>query len=152
MQEGFWANAFHAESMHAAWLGAVLGLVIGSFLNVVIYRLPRMIRGEKRFNLSSPGSFCPTCGHKIRWHENIPVISFVVLKGRCGQCASPIGLNYPAVELLAAFAYSLSLYRHGVGLEGLGWCLLWSVSIPLAVVISQGKHRSINNGPRDRRQ
>lgn len=152
MPENAWAEAYRAGTAHAAVLGFALGLVIGSFLNVVIHRLPRMMRREKNISLLVPGSFCPSCGHKIRWHENIPVVSFVLLKGRCSQCASAIGLIYPVVELLTAFAFSASLYRHGLGLEGFAWCLLWSVLIALVALISQGKRRSKDSGPHDHRQ
>lgn len=76
----------------AAPFAGLLGLVIGSFLNVVAYRLPR---GE---SLSSPGSRCPVCGHPIRPYDNVPVLSWVVLRGRCRDCASAISKRYPLVE------------------------------------------------------
>jgi leader peptidase (prepilin peptidase)/N-methyltransferase len=79
----------------AAWayvLVGLLGLVVGSFLNVVIYRVPR---GE---SLVSPGSRCPSCGTPIRpWH-NVPVVGWLVLRGRCAACGAPIGVRYPLVE------------------------------------------------------
>jgi leader peptidase (prepilin peptidase)/N-methyltransferase len=71
----------------------ILGLLIGSFLNVVVWRLPR---GE---SLSHPGSACPRCGHTIRWFDNVPVISWLVLRGRCRDCSEPISARYPLVEL-----------------------------------------------------
>jgi leader peptidase (prepilin peptidase)/N-methyltransferase len=70
------------------------GLVVGSFLNVVIYRLPR---GE---SLVRPGSHCPACGHAVRWYDNIPVLSFVRLRGHCHDCGARISLRYPLVEVL----------------------------------------------------
>ena len=73
-------------------LVGVLGLIIGSFLNVVIWRLPR---GE---SLSHPGSACPRCHHEIRWYDNIPVVSWLVLRGKCRDCALPISPRYPLVE------------------------------------------------------
>jgi len=69
------------------------GLLIGSFLNVLIWRLPR---GE---SLSHPGSACPKCGHAIRWWDNVPVVSWLVLRGKCRDCAEPISWRYPVVEL-----------------------------------------------------
>jgi leader peptidase (prepilin peptidase)/N-methyltransferase len=75
---------------------ALFGLCIGSFLNVCIYRLPR------RESLVSPGSRCTTCGRPLSWYENIPVVSWVVLTGRCRTCRTPVSGLYPAVELLTA--------------------------------------------------
>ncbi|MCL5669178.1 MAG: A24 family peptidase, partial [Gammaproteobacteria bacterium] len=96
----------------------VLGLAVGSFLNVVIYRLPRMMQRDWRaqcrqllelpderaepFNLVVPRSRCPKCGHVITALENIPLLSYLALKGKCSACAAPISLRYPAVELLTA--------------------------------------------------
>ena len=112
---------------HPAYLGAVLalfGLVVGSFLNVVILRLPEMLRREwtrdcralleldggeeentgERFSLAFPGSHCPKCQAPVRAWQNIPVLSYVLLRGRCGSCEAPIGLRYPFVELITAIA------------------------------------------------
>ncbi|MGF1700003.1 A24 family peptidase [Photobacterium makurazakiensis] len=101
-------------------LAAVFGLLVGSFLNVVIYRLPIMMEREWKsdcaecfpefgavettspFNLSVPRSRCPHCQHPISMWENIPVISWLILKGRCKHCQAKIGARYPAVELLTA--------------------------------------------------
>jgi leader peptidase (prepilin peptidase)/N-methyltransferase len=77
-------------------LTAILGLCIGSFLNVCIYRMPR---GQ---SLVRPASRCPACGRPLRWIDNIPVISWLVLRGRCGQCGEAISMRYPIVELLTA--------------------------------------------------
>jgi len=71
----------------------LLGLAVGSFLNVCIHRLPR------RQSLVSPGSRCPRCGYGLRWFDNIPVVSYVLLRGRCRKCREPIPVRYPAVEL-----------------------------------------------------
>ncbi|MCB1909512.1 MAG: prepilin peptidase [Rhodocyclaceae bacterium] len=95
----------------------LVGLFVGSFLNVVIHRLPRMmerewneqaaeLRGEtlakgERFNLATPRSRCPHCGHQISARENIPILSFLVQRGRCRHCGAGIGLRYPCVELLS---------------------------------------------------
>lgn len=80
----------------ALGLAAVLGLSVGSFLNVVIYRLPR---GQ---SLVRPGSRCPSCGQPLRWYQNVPVLSWLVLRGRCGQCRAPISIRYPIVEIVTA--------------------------------------------------
>jgi leader peptidase (prepilin peptidase)/N-methyltransferase len=78
---------------------ALLGLMIGSFLNVVIYRVPRLA------SLSHPSSRCPECGHPIRHRHNVPVLSWLVLRGRCADCHAPISARYPAVELLTAVLF-----------------------------------------------
>jgi leader peptidase (prepilin peptidase)/N-methyltransferase len=97
-------------------LGA-FGLVFGSFANVVIWRLPR------HESLSRPASRCPRCGHAVRWHDNIPVLSWFVLRGRCRDCGEPIAWRYPAVELLSAILWVAA------GLA-FGWSLrtVWAVS------------------------
>lgn len=73
-------------------LAALLGLCVGSFLNVVVHRLPR---GE---NLNHPGSHCPSCGHAVRPYDNVPVVSWLVLRGRCRDCGNPISARYPLLE------------------------------------------------------
>lgn len=106
-----------------------LGLVVGSFLNVVAFRLPIMMQRawaaeaadangasvaeEERFNLSWPRSHCPHCSHPIRAIQNIPVISFVLLKGRCGHCAASISARYPVVEAFTAVASVVVAWRFG---------------------------------------
>jgi leader peptidase (prepilin peptidase)/N-methyltransferase len=77
----------------------VFGLLFGSFANVVIWRFPR---GE---SLSSPPSHCPACDHSIRWRDNIPVLSWLLLRGRCRDCGTPIPVRYPLVELASAFLW-----------------------------------------------
>ena len=82
-------------------LGGILGLIIGSFLNVVVWRLPR---GE---SLSHPGSACPNCGHAIRWWDNIPVVSWVLLRAKCRDCGVAISARYPAVEIATGGAFAI---------------------------------------------
>jgi leader peptidase (prepilin peptidase)/N-methyltransferase len=113
-------------------LCAVVGLVVGSFLNVVIHRLPKMLERQwrrecaeldggtpeeaPRYNLVVPPSACPACNHRIRIRENVPVLSYLVLRGKCSACGVKIPYRYPAVELLSA---GLSAY---VGWHfGPGW-------------------------------
>lgn len=83
----------------------LFGMLIGSFLNVVIYRLPR---GE---NIAYPPSHCPKCGHKIRAWENIPVVSYIILRGKCSQCKNKISIIYPFVELLTGLLFALTYYK-----------------------------------------
>ena len=85
------------------------GSAIGSFLNVLIYRLPRQI------SIVAPHSFCPKCKKPIRWYENIPIVSFVILKGRCSNCQSRISLRYPIVETLTGLLFVYALSRYGFG-------------------------------------
>jgi leader peptidase (prepilin peptidase)/N-methyltransferase len=90
------------------WL-FVLGCVVGSFLNVLIWRLPR------GFGMGSPRrSICPNCEHPIRWYDNIPVLSFLVLGARCRDCAEPISWRYPLVEALTGLLFALVYWQQGV--------------------------------------
>jgi leader peptidase (prepilin peptidase)/N-methyltransferase len=88
-------------------VAAVLGAMIGSFLNVCIYRIP------KGRSIVWPGSACGSCGHMLAWFENIPVLSYVVLRGRCRACRSPISLRYPFVELLTAVMFAGGWWLYG---------------------------------------
>ncbi|SES96038.1 type 4 prepilin peptidase 1 Aspartic peptidase. MEROPS family A24A [Nitrosomonas marina] len=112
-------------------LTAVLGLMVGSFLNVVIYRLPKMIerswqqqcaefRGEQveaapAFNLATPRSNCPHCQHKLAFWENIPVISYLFLQGRCSECRSPISMRYPMIEVFTGVISGFVAWHFGWG-------------------------------------
>jgi leader peptidase (prepilin peptidase) / N-methyltransferase len=89
----------------------VFGLLLGSFANVVIWRFPR---GE---SLSSPGSRCPSCGTPVRWYDNIPVVSWLRLRGRCRSCGGPIAPRYPAVELLSGILWFAAAVTYGVGMQ-----------------------------------
>jgi leader peptidase (prepilin peptidase)/N-methyltransferase len=122
----------------------VIGLCVGSFLNVVIHRLPKMLdRGwrtqcaelsgqpladEPRYNLIVPRSQCPACGHWITAYENIPVLSYVFLRGRCSACHAPIARRYPVVELITGALTVAALIRFGVTPAAMAACvLLWSL-------------------------
>jgi leader peptidase (prepilin peptidase)/N-methyltransferase len=85
----------------------LLGLAIGSFLNVVIHRLPR------RQSLVSPGSRCPSCGYELRAADNVPVLSYLFLGGRCRKCRTPISIRYPVVELITAALFVLCYFVFG---------------------------------------
>ena len=125
-------------------LAGVAGLLIGSFLNVVIHRLPRMLeRGWQAqcaelagdapaalpaYNLVVPRSQCPSCGHLIGALENIPVVSYLVLRGRCAACKAPISARYPLVELLAAALAAMAVWQFGATATALAACVfLWSL-------------------------
>jgi len=88
-------------------LSAALGLIFGSFLNVVIHRVPR---GE---SISKPRSRCPSCATEIAWHDNVPVLSWLRLRGRCRQCSARISVRYPAVELITAAGFAVMALRIG---------------------------------------
>jgi leader peptidase (prepilin peptidase)/N-methyltransferase len=120
----------------------VLGLLIGSFLNVVIFRIPKMMQRESdnyvanelgkelphtdRFNLMVPRSTCPHCGHQITALENIPVISWLFLRGKCSACKAPISARYPAIELLTGVLSALMVWTFGSGWMGLATLVfLW---------------------------
>ncbi|MGC8915473.1 MAG: prepilin peptidase [Thermoanaerobaculum sp.] len=109
-------------------LAAALGLVVGSFLNVVIYRLPR---GE---SLIVPPSHCPSCGAPIRWYDNVPLLSYLFLLGRCRQCRAPIPLRYPLVEAATGFLFFLSATAFSPTLSRLHAALLSALCLALAFI------------------
>ena len=139
------------------WVALALGLCVGSFLNVVIHRLPKMMerawreecaalaRGEspdagetpapqETFNLVVPRSRCPSCGTLITAMQNVPVLSFVFLKGRCSNCKAKISFKYPIVELLAGIGAAYSAWRFGPSLAALGAALFVWFTIALAFI------------------
>ncbi|MCC4115221.1 A24 family peptidase [Aromatoleum toluclasticum] len=131
-------------------LATLLGLFVGSFLNVVIHRLPQMMEREwhaqaaelrneplpqqETFNLATPRSRCPHCGHLITALENIPVVSYLMLRGRCRHCSAPISRRYPVVELLTAVLSGYAAWHFGFGLAALGaLAFVWTM-IALAFI------------------
>jgi leader peptidase (prepilin peptidase) / N-methyltransferase len=134
----------------ATALALLFGLVIGSFLNVVIHRLPKMmeadwrqqaaeLRGEattapEPFNLLRPRSRCPHCGHPIGALQNIPVVSWLLLRGRCGHCGTAIPVRYPLVELLSGLLAAAAIWRFGVTAAGGGALLLTFFLIALTFI------------------
>jgi len=135
----------------AAPLAALFGLLIGSFLNVVIHRLPRMMQSEwerearsilahpeespsVRYDLWSPRSQCPNCERPIRAHENIPLLSFLLLRGRCPGCDQRISWQYPGIELLTAVLFAATILHFGAGATGLAALVLTAVLIAAAGV------------------
>jgi leader peptidase (prepilin peptidase)/N-methyltransferase len=131
---------------------ALLGLVIGSFLNVVVFRLPKMMERDWRdqcaeivdgetqsknrptYNLVVPRSRCPSCGHQISALENVPLLSYLVLKGRCSECGWRIPLRYPLVELLTAVLSVAVVWRFGFGIQAAGALLLTWACIALSII------------------
>lgn len=106
----------------------VLGLVVGSFLNVVIWRVPR---GE---SVVSPPSACPSCGHPVRRRDNVPVLSWLALRGRCRDCANPISVRYPLVETGTALLFVGVVARLGVGWPVPAYLYLAAVGLALALI------------------
>ncbi len=106
----------------------VLGLVIGSFLNVVIWRVPR---GQ---SIVSPPSACPSCGHEIRAYDNIPVVSWLVLRGKCRDCGAPISGRYPLVELGTGALFAIMAARFGLSWELPAYLYLAAISVVLALI------------------
>jgi leader peptidase (prepilin peptidase)/N-methyltransferase len=134
----------------AAIVWALIGLVVGSFLNVVIHRIPQMMQRESdnymamendeppphadRYNLLAPRSACPACGHQLSAMENIPVVSYLWLRGRCSECRAPISPRYPAVELLTAALSALVVWQLGSSLQGLAALVLVWMLIALTFI------------------
>ena len=130
------AAAFFSSSIALPWLGLLLGLALGSFINVVIHRLPRMLendwaaqcaelRGEPAptaapLSLAFPRSHCPSCNHPISVLENIPLLSWAWLRGKCSACHARISARYPLVELLTGIGVAYCAIRFGATLAGLG--------------------------------
>ncbi len=160
--------------LHPAFL-ALLGLAIGSFLNVVIHRLPQMLErqwwsdvvhqlsdadsyrrvfglaapasiptvatslresidGLPNLGLARPASRCPSCRHRIGAHENIPVLSWLLLRGRCSACKAPISLRYPFIELLCAALFAATGLRFGAQPVALLWCAFAAVLVALSMI------------------
>lgn len=119
----------------ASLVAGLFGLLIGSFLNVVIYRIPKMMQRESdnyvaaesgrpaphtdRFNLMLPRSCCPHCAHQITALENIPIVSYLVLRGKCSACKAPISPRYPIIEALTGLLSGLLVWHFGSGWTGL---------------------------------
>ena len=127
------------------WLGLAFGLCVGSFLNVVIYRLPKMmqrdweiqcaeLRGDKPpeqepFNLAQPRSRCPACAHPITALQNIPIASYIALGGKCAACGARISPRYPLIEALSGVAGAYAAWHFGFGLAAFAamaflWCMI----------------------------
>lgn len=107
----------------------IYGLLIGSFLNVVIYRIPR------EENIAWPGSHCPGCGHGLKWYDNIPLLSYLILRGRCRYCKEEISLQYPLVEALNGIIYVLLyIFFYQVKLDFVFLALISSTLLAILVI------------------
>lgn len=135
-------------------LAGFLGLLVGSFLNVVIYRLPKMMEvqwqaecaelsGEaarsdlpaaEKLSLLSPRSRCSNCGHLIAWYENIPLLSYVLLRGKCSVCGISFGIRYPFVELSTGLLFAFCFWRWGTTPVALAWCGFSAALLALALI------------------
>ena len=135
---------------HTALCG-IFGLLIGSFLNVVIYRLPKMLERQwiaeyaeitgntapvdgAPFNLLVPRSHCTKCGHQIRWYENIPIASWLALRGRCSGCAAPISVRYPLVELVTGLLFAWCGWKWGVTWKAGAWCFFSAMLVAMTMI------------------
>ena len=137
------------QEVNAA-IGSILGLLIGSFLNVVIYRLPKIMERQwslecaemtgtappaaESFNLLVPRSRCSNCGHVIRWYENIPVLSYLFLKGQCSVCGTKFGLRYPLVEAATGALFFFCAWRWGLSWTALAWAGFAASLLVLALI------------------
>jgi len=133
-----------------ASLAGLFGLLIGSFLNVVIYRLPKIMERQwavecaqlaetpeepaEKFNLVVPRSRCSSCGHVIRWYENIPVASYLFLRGKCSVCGTPYGARYPIVEAVTGALFFFCVSRWGWSPTALAWCGFSAALLALAMI------------------
>jgi leader peptidase (prepilin peptidase) / N-methyltransferase len=157
------------------WALALVGLAVGSFLNVVVHRMPLMLERQwwgdvaaqladgdsfkrvfasaaperlqlassglekaiaelKPLGLARPASRCPACAHRIRWYENVPLLSWLALRGRCSACKAPISVRYPLVELGTAALFAALAWRTGVQPVTLLWCAMGAVLLALALI------------------
>lgn len=143
----------------------LLGLLVGSFLNVVIYRLPKMMENQwaaeyaqmtaanagesstaaarleaappatpTQFNLMLPRSRCQQCGHQLRWFENIPVASYLFLRGKCSSCGTKISPRYPTVELVTGALFGWCAWKWGLSATALAWCAFSAAIVALAMI------------------
>ncbi len=131
-------------------IAGVLGLLVGSFLNVVIHRLPKMLERQwadecaqlagqpaaqaAAYNLLRPRSACPHCGHPIGWHENIPVLSWLALRGRCSACKARISARYPLVEVATGALFAYAAWRWGLTPAAAAWAGFGSAVLALALI------------------
>lgn len=117
----------------------IAGLIFGSFYNVVGLRLPN---GE---SIIKPGSHCPKCNHKLSWYENIPVLSYMFLKGKCKNCKQKISFIYPAIEILTAILFTANYVIFGLTYE----CLIGVIlsSLVSIIFVSDSKYMIINDSP-----
>ena len=145
-----WLQSLAPEVYASPWVLALFGLCIGSFLNVVVHRMPLALDRAWRqdsaellgvevdlpppITLSTPRSRCPSCGHAIRWYENIPVLSWLALRGRCSSCRTRISARYPLVEVLTGLLFAAVGWRFGAVPAAWLWCGFVAVLVALAAI------------------
>jgi leader peptidase (prepilin peptidase) / N-methyltransferase len=170
-----WLSTLPLDLLLSPWVLAVVGLAVGSFLNVVVHRMPLMLERQwwgdvaaqlsdgdsfkrvfnssapervtlaagglekslaelKPLGLARPASRCPSCGHQIRWFENIPVVSWLVLRGKCSACKTPISARYPLVEVATAALFATFAWRLGAAPSTAMWCAVGAVLLTLALI------------------
>lgn len=152
MPDAAWIQLLEQHPWLLDGIALLFGLLVGSFLNVVILRLPRMMEAQWRRDcadlggadatadaepvptLSSPPSTCPACGHRIRAHENIPILSYLLLRGRCSACGARIALRYPLVEAATALLTLAVVVHFGLTWQTAAALLLTWALIALAVI------------------
>lgn len=122
-------------------LAFLLGLVFGSFANVLIHRLPRMIMANgdaplntPRFDVCWPASHCPHCNTPLKWWHNLPLLGFLLLRGRCGFCRHPIAWRYLIVECVTGILWGICTWRWGFNATGLSWAGFATVLLTLSVI------------------
>ncbi|MDP1644757.1 MAG: prepilin peptidase, partial [Thiobacillus sp.] len=169
------AQELPLDLLLSPWALGLLGLLVGSFLNVVVHRLPLMLERQwwtdvaaqlddresfrrvfqaeapagltqagsalgktiellRPLSIARPASRCPSCGHRIRWFENIPVVSWIALKARCSACGTRISARYPFIELLTAALFAALAWRLGPQPVLLLWCVMAAVLLALAAI------------------
>lgn len=116
----------------------LVGACAGSFLNVCIARWPREL------SVIRPGSRCPSCGHRLRWFENIPLVSWIALRGRCRCCREPISIQYPAIELAVALGWLAAFWTFGPSFEALRIAIFGTILLGIAV--TDARHYLIPDG------
>lgn len=106
----------------------LFGIVIGSFLNVCIFRIPN------KEDIVKTGSHCMSCGYRLKWYDMVPVISFLILRGKCRKCGAKLSVQYPLIEAANGILYVLIVWTGGLGIESLLYCLLASALLVLSVI------------------
>jgi len=119
---------------------ALVGLFVGSFLNVVVYRAPLGL------SVSAPRSFCPTCDRQLAWWENVPLVSWLVLRGRCHTCHQPISVRYPAVEATTAVVFALVTWGLTGSSLAAGYCVLAATTIAVSLIDYGGRRSPLSVG------
>lgn len=121
-------------------LATVAGLLVGSFLNVVVYRAPLGL------SVSTPRSFCPTCDRQLAWWENVPLLSWILLRGRCHTCRKPISVRYPLVEASNAAIFGLIAWAWHGTLPTAGYCVLSATALSITLIEFGGQRSPLAVG------